>query len=103
MIEDFPIPGWPCTHTPVLLISPVRSQCAGSRPTGSAVCRLRPTGTPVNSAPEATLNGNRPHSWLVVPASRVPAATVAARPPPGTAQPVGVSLIVAGVIAMFRG
>ena len=68
VIEDFPIPGWPCTQTPVLLISPVRSQWAGSSPTGSAVCRLRPNGTPVRVAPEATAKGNRPQSWLVVPA-----------------------------------
>ena len=61
------MPGWPCTHTPVLDTSPVRSQAAGSSPTGSAVCRCRPTGTPTTVAPAEIANGNSPHSWLVVP------------------------------------
>ena len=67
-IELFPMPGWPCTQTPVLETSPVRSHCAGSSPTGSAVCRCRPIGTPCTDAPDDTANGNSPHSWLVVPA-----------------------------------
>ena len=32
VIEDFPMPGWPCTQTPVLETSPVRSQCGGVEP-----------------------------------------------------------------------
>ena len=46
------MPGWPCTHIPVLDTSPVRSHSAGSSPTGSAVCMCRPIGTPGGGAPE---------------------------------------------------
>ena len=63
---DLPIPGWPCTHTPVLLTRPSRSHSAGSRPTGSAVSMCRPIGTPGVAAPLDSANGYSPHTWALV-------------------------------------
>ena len=68
MIEDFPMPGWPCTHTPVLETSPVRSQCGGVEPDGLGGVQVPTDRHPGQVAPEDTANGNSPHSWLVVPA-----------------------------------
>ena len=72
---------------PVLDTRPWRSHSEGSRPTGSAVCMCRPIGTPGGTAPEATANGNSPHTWVVVACQTVPPSTVAARPPSATGQP----------------
>ena len=47
----------------------------------------RPIGTPGGTAPEATANGNSPHTWVVVACQTVPPSTLAARPPPATGQP----------------
>ena len=62
------MPGWPCTHIPVLDTSPVRSHCGRVEPDRFGGVHVPPIGTPATVRRTETANGNSPHSWLVVPA-----------------------------------
>src|SRR5690348_4984942 len=84
---DLPAPGWPSTNTPGLDTSPARNHSKGSRHTTWPHSMCRPIGTPMAGAPLPATNGNRPHSWAVVPWYSMVAATWAARPVPGERQP----------------
>ena len=84
---DLPVPGWPRTNSPGLVISPARSQASGSRHTTSPKSWCRPTGVPMAGVPEPAVNGNSPQTWVVVAWYSGAAATCAARPAPGIFHP----------------
>ncbi len=85
---DLPSPGSPNKIIDGLaMMRAGRNQLIGSQQIVSPVSRLRPHGTPTTGVSPPTLNGNNPHTWLVVPRHSAAGSTQFTKPPRGVRRP----------------